>query len=52
MDRLFAFLFILLVIIEAILGLGQLYGVVLSRHSQFLLTGSFTIPVLTPDSLQ
>lgn len=44
MDRLFAFLFILLGIIEAIWGLGQLYGVVLSRHDQFLLTGSFYNP--------
>ncbi len=38
------FLFILLGIIEAIWGLGQLYGVVLSYHSQFLLTGSFYNP--------
>ena len=38
------FLFILLGIIEAIWGLGQLYGVVLSHHSQFLLTGSFYNP--------
>ena len=38
------FLFILLGIIEAIWGLGQLYGVVLSRHDQFLLTGSFYNP--------
>ena len=37
-------LFILLGIIEAIWGLGQLYGVVLSHHSQFLLTGSFYNP--------
>ena len=38
------FLFILLGIIESIWGLGQLYGVVLSHHSQFLLTGSFYNP--------
>ena len=38
------FLFILLGIIEAIWGLGQLYGVVLSHHSQYLLTGSFYNP--------
>lgn len=39
-----SFLFILLGIIEAIWGLGQLYGVVLSHHSQYLLTGSFYNP--------
>ena len=38
------FLFILLGIIESIWGLGQLYGAVLSHHSQFLLTGSFYNP--------
>ncbi|MBQ8442547.1 MAG: hypothetical protein IJX29_04185 [Bacteroides sp.] len=38
------FLFILAGIIESIWGLGQLYGVVLSRHDQFLLTGSFDNP--------
>ena len=38
------FLFILVGGIEAIWGLGQLYGVVLSYHSQFLLTGSFYNP--------
>ena len=38
------FIFILAGIIEAIWGLGQLYGVVLSRHDQFLLTGSFYNP--------
>ena len=38
------FSFILLGIIEAIWELGQLYGVVLSHHSQFLLTGSFYNP--------
>ena len=38
------FVFILLGTIEAIWGLGQLYGVVLSHHSQFLLTGSFYNP--------
>ena len=36
--------FVLTGIIEAIWGLGQLYGVVLSRHGQFLLTGSFYNP--------
>ena len=40
----FSSFFILLGIIEAIWGLGQLYGVVLSRHDQFLLTGSFYNP--------
>ena len=40
----FCFFFLLLGIIEAIWGLGQLYGVVLSHHSQFLLTGSFYNP--------
>ena len=44
------FLFILLGIIEAIWGLGQLYGVVLSRHGQFLLTGSFYNPGPYSDS--
>lgn len=39
-----SFLFILLGSIEAIWGLGQLYGVVLSHHSQYLLTGSFYNP--------
>ena len=47
MSRIYVFLpllFILLGIVEAIGGLGQLYGVVLSHHSQYLLTGSFYNP--------
>ena len=44
LHSLLSFLFILLGTIEAIWGLGQLYGVVLSHHSQYLLTGSFYNP--------
>lgn len=42
--RIIPFLFILVGVIEAIWGLGQLYRVVPSRHGVYLLTGSFYNP--------